>query len=746
MYTEKKIVVILKLLLKHKKKIFLSILFFGLVAGVFSYFQTNTYKATATVKVGSTHIPSATDTSQGNSNLDTEIEVIQSRTLISKALERVDMTHRYYATTLLKEKELYKKSPFEVEMSKGEDLSFHITPLNKKHYQVEVEGIDDITGLTWEIKKTYTYNTPVKEKHFIFTLFLKDGQVLEKNVSYRFEILSKRSIIDRIKKHLSVDKKMDNSAILHVHYIDNVPLRAMEFTNVLTQLYLEKTVAEKTLESTLILDFIDKQLENIDSKLLDSEKNLESFKEASNMSHIERKSAVTKAENYKENLAALTEEEDILNRLYTQLVKGKNFSTISMIGLNLSSTGIPQLFTQLQNDLFKRKQLRVSYTAAHPRVRKLTVSINHTKKRIIKAVSALKSHIKKRKKLLLKTIKEYDMLMKTLPAKEKVLGGLKHKLIVNEKIYAYVMQKRASTAIAKASAVNKNSIIDSASKPLTHFSPNRILIISLGMLLGLLVGLLLTFISEFLDDRIKNEEDIRKRSKLTLLGTIPHISHEKSGIKVFESPKSVVSESFRALRTNLQFIHKKDDALVLSITSTIGGEGKSTISSNLAAILSLTGKKVIILNLDMRKPTLHKKFSLENIKGMSSLLSGHASLGEVIQKTAHDGISIISSGPIPPNPSELIENKTMQQVVTKLKSYYDVIIFDTPPIGLVTDAMTLMKLSDITLLILRANYSKKVFLDDITRIKEEHQIQGLSLILNDIKMYKDGYGYYEEGK
>jgi len=254
------------------------------------------------------------------------------------------------------------------------------------------------------------------------------------------------------------------------------------------------------------------------------------------------------------------------------------------------------------------------------------------------------------------------------------------------------------------------------------------------------------FISEFVDDRIKNEEDIRQRSKLTLVGTIPHMSSKDDSIKVFESPKSVVSESFRALRTNLQFLHKKDGALLLSVTSTIGGEGKSTISSNLAAILSLTGKKIIILNLDMRKPTLHKIFSLSNNRGMSNILSGHSTLDEVIQETDHSGISIISSGPIPPNPSELIESNEMIETIDKLKENYDVIILDTPPIGLVTDAMTLMKISDITLFVLRANYSKKIFLEDIQRITREHELQGVSLLLNGIKAYKDGYGYYEEGK
>jgi len=752
MHSEKKIVTILKFFIRHKKKIFFFILFFGLFASIYSYFQTNTYKATATIKIGSNHILRASENNlntgffQSQSNLNTETEVMQSRALISKALERIDLTHKYYVTKFFKEKELYRNSPFEVEMSKGEGLSFIIKPINGEYYSLKVQGNNKTSTALNNFNKICAYNKPVKEQYFNFTLFIKHGQTLEKDISYRFVVLSKRSAIDAIQKNLHISKSAENSSILYVNYKDNVAVRAMEFTNVLMELYLEKSAADKTLESTLILDFIDKQLEEIGSKLLDSEKDLEAFKKESNVSYIERKNAIAKGEKYKEELADLLDKEDILNKLYIQLEKGKNFTNISTAGLDLSSTRIPQLLTQLQNNLFKRKQLRIDYTMAHPAVRKLTASIEHTKQSIVKAVSTLKSRIQKRKTLLLKTIRDFNTLMKTLPAQEKVLGGLNHKLITNEKIYSYVMEKRASTAIAKASSVNKNSVINNAVEPLKPFYPNRILFTLIGSLIGLFIGLFSAFISEFVDDRIKNEEDIRQRSKLTLVGTIPHMSSKDDSIKVFESPKSVVSESFRALRTNLQFLHKKDGALLLSVTSTIGGEGKSTISSNLAAILSLTGKKIIILNLDMRKPTLHKIFSLSNNRGMSNILSGHSTLDEVIQETDHSGISIISSGPIPPNPSELIESNEMIETIDKLKENYDVIILDTPPIGLVTDAMTLMKISDITLFVLRANYSKKIFLEDIQRITREHELQGVSLLLNGIKAYKDGYGYYEEGK
>ena len=187
-------------------------------------------------------------------------------------------------------------------------------------------------------------------------------------------------------------------------------------------------------------------------------------------------------------------------------------------------------------------------------------------------------------------------------------------------------------------------------------------------------------------------------------------------------------------------------AHTIVVTSTVQKEGKTTISIKLGGVLSMSGKKTIILNLDMRKPTLHKKFGLPNIKGMSTLLSGNTNLDEVIQKTDDECLDIITSGPIPPNPSELIESKEMEDVLKKLNERYDAIVIDTPPIGLVSDAITLMHLADTSIYIFRSDYSKKHFLDNIKELSLMEQINGLCIVLNDTKTNTNQYGYYEEEK
>lgn len=273
----------------------------------------------------------------------------------------------------------------------------------------------------------------------------------------------------------------------------------------------------------------------------------------------------------------------------------------------------------------------------------------------------------------------------------------------------------------------------------------------LGIFAGLLLGVLYAFARDFLDDTIKNEEDVRRFVSIPILGQIPHISGEPDSIlPIFDKPKSVLIESLRTLRTNLRYMSAVKGAEVIALTSTIGSEGKTTVAINLAAIMSMAGKRTIMINTDMRRPKLAEILGQPNDKGMSSILSGGASLDEVVQPTAYDNFFIISSGPIPPNPAELIEKGNLEDIISQLKQNFDIIIMDTPPIGLVADAMSMLHIADITLYLLRANYSKRTFLTGIQRLKEENALDNLGIVINDIDYglvhgYGYGYGYGSKG-
>lgn len=742
---------------KHKKKILFVTLLFTLLAVIYAYITPNLYSASTSIELSekqkgmqSGDILSLAMGSETTST-NREIEIIKSRYLIRKVLKDLDMEHRYYMTSRYKKTELYKNSPFQVVLEKGKDIFFTIYPINEQSYRLEAEGRDSKTSKKWKIDKVCIYGESIETEYSDFTLYLKDGEKLDKEKTYHFIVREKNKVLVQIQQNLSVAPISNKSNILRITYNDPVALRAEEFTNALAEVYLIDEINQKTEEASRILDFIDKQLAGINGNLQDSENNLENFKQKSNMLSLGSKAEniVRKMSEYEGKLAEASIEEEMLNSLYGQIKKGRNIENISAAGLDLSTTGIPQLIQKLQEAVLKRKILRADYTAAHPEVRKLTQSISQTKKVIASTIKTLKLRVSKRKVLLKNTIEKYKGMMESLPEKEKIFGGLQRKFIVNEKIYSYLLEKRATTAIAKASTVNKSRIIDTALLPVKPIKPKRKLIVMVGFIFGMILGIALAFLLEFLDDDIKEEEDIRKLTDIPLLGSIPFIEKDKDSLKVIESPKSVVAEAFRALRTNLQFMTSKHEGMVVSLTSTIAEEGKTTVAANLAAIISLTGKKTVVLNLDMRKPTLHKKFDVSNVQGMSTLLSGKVPLEKVIQKSKYKNLDVIASGPLPPNPSELIGSETMLEVIEVLKDKYDVIILDTPPVGLVADAIGIMKLSDVSLYVVRSGLSKKGYISDIQRMAEKYEIKGFSLLLNGVKAskrgYGYGYGYYEEG-
>ncbi len=747
---------------RYRYMILLFVIVFTVSSGFYAYFQPNVYKASATVEVGlgqrsyGSQDMLAMAMDPGTMNADTEMDIIKSRFLTEKALKDVDFSHRYYTTRRYKEIELYKESPFEVGMLKGYGVSFDLIPVDEKQYRLVVEEAEDKNGNVWSYNEVLTYDKEIVTEHFHLNV-IKTSE--PQDAAYRFVVIDPEVIGSFVQEGVSVSQKSKYSTILDISYSDNVALRAQEFANALAAAYIEQNIEKKTAEATLKLTFIDDQLKHITENLKGSAIKLEEFKKSSNTVNLSSKAEniIRQMSEHETKLAEISIQEEMLDTLYKQVETGKNLESISVAGVEIGQSSLSSMVKELQDAILQKKVLREDYTEMYPSVRKLSKTIVQLKQLIVSTIKGLNASIKERKALLEKSIAELQKHLNTLPADERMFGQLQRKFVVNEKIYSYLLEKRSETAIIKAATVSKNRIIDNALYPEYPVKPKRKLIVLVGLILGLILGIALAFLREFLDDRIKSEEDVTKVTDLPVLGFIPNIKDDSDKVKVFLSPKSAVAEAFRNLRTNLQFMLKQKNTHVIAVTSTVGGEGKTTVCINLGGIMSMAEKKTVILNLDMRKPTLHEKFGLQNIKGMSTLLSEHAHLNEVIQHTEYENLDIIASGPVPPNPSELIQSAVMERVLEKLKDVYDVIILDTPPIGLVTDARTLMHFADTSIYVLRADHSKKGFLRNIEKLANE-DIRGFGVLINDAKMnshgygygygygYGNGYGYYEEEK
>ena len=262
-------------------------------------------------------------------------------------------------------------------------------------------------------------------------------------------------------------------------------------------------------------------------------------------------------------------------------------------------------------------------------------------------------------------------------------------------------------------------------------------------MIGFILTLILILVRYLLYNEINALEEIGQYTNAALLGIVPKYKRDipVSQLLVDKNPKSVISEAFRSIRTNLQFISNDTDAKIVAVTSTISGEGKTFNAINLAGVMAFSGKKVVILDLDMRKPKIHLGFNVENISGISTLLIGKDKVENCITHSTLNNLDFITAGPIPPNPAELIINPRMNELITYLKTIYDIIIVDLPPVGIVSDGIPIMQIADYPLYILRANYSRKMFIIQINKLIEENNVKNLSVILNGVEMSKLKYGY-----
>ena len=725
--------------LRHKILIISLTILMAILSLIYLYFQPNIYRATSTLEIsGKKAGPSindllATALTQPTQNIDTEIEVLKSHFVAKMALDKVDFTHHYYYVSNYKTAELYKDAPFKVELKKGYGVKFTISPKGDNRFILEAKkkGEEDF-------EKEFEFNQWIKGPYFEIKV-TKTGDF--KYDKYIFQADEIKDVLRYLDENLNVKQVNPRASIILISFEDSVAQRAKEYVNSLAKAYIKQSIERKTKEATKRIKFIDDQLKEITKSLKSSEDKLANYKKKTNIINLssKAKAVVERSSRLEADLTKISLEREVVQALYNQVKNGEELENISIVGIGQDGGSIIGMVQKLQDAIIRKKLLLQEYTNAHPEVIKVTSSIIHLKKSILQKIKNMLRLLKEREAYAKKALEKERRVISKLPRSEKILTNLKRQFAVNEKIYSYLLEKRSESSVVKASTISSNRIIDKAEVASKPVKPNKKLIVIGGAFIGFIIALILAYILDLIDDKIESKEDIEKLTDVPIVGTIPHAKENAQGVSVLDAPKSALAESFRSLRTNLQFMAKESGSTV-AVTSTVASEGKTFISVNLATIISLTGQKTIVLNLDMRKPTLHSRFGLSNSKGMSTYLSGKSLLYEIIQPSGYQNLDVITSGPIPPNPSELINSRAFKDLIERLKAVYDVIVLDTPPIGVVADARVIMGLSDVNLYVTRESYSKKVYIENVNRLKEEG-INGLGIVYNDTKSSKSSYGY-----
>lgn len=688
-------------------------------------------------------------------NIQTEMEILKSRQMVLAALDEMNIKNRYYNVGTLLTSDMYKFSPFEV-VYESEDEGNPI-PYGRMYSLSYLGGDKFMLGIPYnneEQNLELTVGEVVEDRGFRFRIIRKPSKKfpLNKTARYQWKPIKPSTLMGRARAGLNVEQLGYQVSIIKISSKDHVPGFAKDFVNTLAQIYVQENINTKTRAADQALEFISKQLASIKEGVEESEAILENFKENKELVNVEQKiaSGVGQLQEYISGLSQLRLDSIEIAALLDQVNSEKD-QVLSM-PLNLQGQMDPNLssliggFNQVVSEKVREQQ---SKTKTHPKIVELEARLKDLRRSIRANVQSLERSTLKKLKYFRDEINGSRQRLRDIPETQRIYVGLMREYQVKEKIFSTLLERQAEASIARAAVVPSVRIIDRASIPTYPVSPKTTRVYILGGGMGFFIGIILVLISGFLKNTIVYREEVENLSLTPIIGAVRRsnisLKHKYPRLQIIENPKSSLSESIRAIRTNLQFISPDKKSKVISITSTVSGEGKSFITINLAGIISMLNRRVVIMDMDLRKPKLHYSFGLTNSSGISTYLVGKTELDEILISTEYENLDVITSGPIPPNPAELIQSFRMELLLMELKKKYDYILIDTPPIGLVTDGTSLLKMSDIALYVLRADYSKKSYASIPDQLAEDHKIKNLYIILNSVSQTSGGrytgYGY-----
>jgi len=733
---------------------------------------------------------------------------LQSKKFIDTIIDKVSMARELLVENNFKKTKVSQFSDIQFDVTYHDDslygVYFEIEPIDSQKFLLRVDEIDfaeiclyndEIKNEFFTLRVTKTGRNNLIETSKINKLLIKFGldkstfvkRVVDFDKSYYFRLFDRDKQLDMLIKNMKVSELSEN--ILKIEYHDNIASRAKDIVSQIAKSYIDYTLENKTSELGQTLSFLDKQIVDIKSNLKSRGDELTAHQQKSGTA------VISSAEDILKNLQ---KKEERIEQISLQIQEIKKFkramkmgvlSTVSLISAGIDTSSISSLIEtyrlnskEIEELRFQQKNigktissndqinaliveskekefyiqnLLTSFTAEHPQVIEkqqeldslrdkihatIMASIEGLQKiktisgsNIINNMSMVENNLKNRLRVLKSNILEKKALLQELPEKYMVNENLKRKFTLSGDIYTFLLQKKIEVEISKASIIANTKILENAYIAKKPIKPNRVLILLISVVIGFILGLIYIFSREFFNSKIRGIRDVIKITDIPIYGVLGL----KENDRFFE-------EALRNIRTNLQFVLSEDKkCTTILISSTVPKEGKTTISAGLAEIIAGADKKVLVMDLDLRKPKLYKELKTSNRFGMSNYLTSHLTPEDVIRPIS-ENLDFFPAGSVPPNPSELLMSQKFNETIRVLEKEYDYIIFDTAPIGVVTDTNMLLRYTDILLLVIRANRGDKSYIENFKRMIEEKKIKSSGIILNGVKFINNksyGYGY-----
>jgi capsular exopolysaccharide synthesis family protein len=676
--------------------------------------------------------------------VENEITILKSYKMTRLALEELDFNITYTAVGRrnIAESQLYKSCPFIVIPDSATRLlgtgRVDITVLSKDKYRLSIGE---------NIEKTLQFGELFKTDNLGLTLKLRDpdNYQFDKQYSnkYFFVVNNINSLALSYSRELGVEVNDEKGSILTLSITGYVPQQIADYLNKLSEVYIRSNLEEKNITSENTIKFIDEQLSGIIDSLETTGLQLQNFRSSNKVIDLSKEGnfLLDQLQSLHSEKVVLDLNEKYYKYLLEYIQEKTDFSDVvapSVVGIQ------DQLLNSLVQSLnqlnLQKRTLDYSLQDNSPQNEQIINQISNTRNALQENLENLVKNNALAQGSISERLVKINTEVQKLPATERQLINIQRKFTINDQIYTFLLQKRAEAGITKASNRSDHKLLDIAR------SENAALVkpkVSMNYMLALALGgglpLMLLLIIDFFNTKITDRRYLEANLRVPIVGNIGH-KEEGGELLVNEKPGSSMAESFRALRTNLQYILKDPEAKVIAVSSAVSGEGKTFCSINLAGIFAMAGRKTLLVNLDLRRPKIHRVFNLSNEQGMSTCLIGKNSYDEVIRPTNINNLFVATSGPIPPNPAELIDSDRMKTFIDEAKKNFDFIIIDTPPVAIVSDTMTLKDLIDAFIFVIRHNYSDRQVIDLINHVAKAKMIKNPGVVINDIEV-KGYYGY-----
>ena len=694
----------------------------------------------------SVYYGNVTRTYVDNSN---EMRILLSQDLIEATLFRLDFDISYYLVGRVRTTEVYSGVPFRIRpiflnpALYEQMMTFRMVSYDQYELTYTInEQVQTVTG-SFDQEFTNTHMKILVTRKPSFTPGMKvDGTTIYMVQPHRVSDLAKVCLAK-----MSIENPQYTN-VLKVSFQDVLTDRAVRFLDTLSAVYIENSLKSRVEINKNTLYYIDRQMEEVSGMLDNIEDSLEKFRRSNDVIDLDRQGELyfNSYTHYDDQKRVISLQQMALDDLEKYIIEDKDPSFLPpsayLLATDEFENGTVEELYRKQRMLNELEQIA---TPQNFEIIQLKNQIDSTKRDMLVYIQNSREALKQKDKNVDEQIDYYDGQLDLLPAKQRGLLSILRLQRVNQEMYVFLLEKRANTIIGRASIVSLTQIIE---KPRISglVSPNESKLLITGLSIGLILAALIIFSRIFFFNKIESYEELKAATSLPIIGEVVSTKVEENLIiAVQHSPKSPLAESFRTIRTNLQYMSTDGGAQTIVVTSNRPGEGKTFCALNLAGVFSKGGRKVILLELDLHKPRIGKGLGITTDKGISTIAIGKSTIQESILPTEIEGMSVLLAGPLPPNPSELVTSKVMEEILEYCRANYEYVIIDTPPVGLITDAIVLMKQASITLFVLNTKFPSRLSLENAHEISAMNTGKHFGFILNGVRRKKSRYYYNHYG-